>query len=73
MLDGQDGSKTYSGNLSILVNGRPTRDFQVQRGSRYGDTMFSLFFLIEAEESIGLANKVVQIRGFRALNINVSL
>lgn len=38
----------FSRNLSIIVNGNPTQDFQVQKGSRYGDPSYPLFFLIEA-------------------------
>lgn len=57
-------------NLSIIVNGSPTQDFQVQKGSQYGDPSYPLFFLIEACGLIGLTTKATQIRGFQAFNIN---
>lgn len=49
----------FSSSLSILVNGSPTKDFEVSKGLRQGDQLSPFLFLVVAE---GLVNMVEKTR-----------
>ncbi|MCH99815.1 LINE-1 reverse transcriptase like, partial [Trifolium medium] len=47
--------------MSILINGRPTEDFKVERGLRQGDPLSPFLFLIVVEGLAGMMRKAVEI------------
>ncbi|MCH80013.1 LINE-1 reverse transcriptase like, partial [Trifolium medium] len=53
------------GNLSVLVNGSPTEEFQIRRGLKQGDPLAPLLFLLVAEGLGGLMRRAVEINKFR--------
>jgi hypothetical protein len=54
----------FSGNMSILVNGCPTEEINIQRGLKQGDPLAPLLFLIVAEGLGGLMKKAVETNHF---------
>jgi hypothetical protein len=55
----------FAGNLSILVNGSPTKEFNIQRGLKQGDPLAPFLFLIVAEGFGGLMKKAVEDNVFK--------
>ncbi|CAJ2637088.1 unnamed protein product [Trifolium pratense] len=49
----------FQSSMSVLVNGSPTGDFNVDKGLRQGDPLSPFLFLIVAEGLTGLMNKAV--------------
>jgi hypothetical protein len=39
----------FSGNLSVLVNGSPTEEINIQRGLKQGDPLAPFLFLLVVE------------------------
>lgn len=50
-----------SATVSILVNGSPTKEFQLERRLRQGDPISLLLFLIVAEGLCGILNKAKEV------------
>jgi hypothetical protein len=59
----------FSGNMSVLVNGCPTEEINIQRGLKQGDPLAPFLFLIVAEGSGGLMKKAVSMHHFSGFQI----
>jgi hypothetical protein len=59
----------YAGNLSILVNGSPTGEINIQRGLKQGDPLAPFLFLIVAEGFSGVMRKAVEVGYFKGLSV----
>jgi hypothetical protein len=57
------------GNLSVLVNGSPTREISIQRGLKQGDPLAPFLFLLVAEGFGGAMRRAEQLRIFKGFNI----
>ncbi|PNX98556.1 ribonuclease H, partial [Trifolium pratense] len=57
----------FNSSMSVLVNGRPTEDFNVGKGLRQGDPLSPFLILIATEGLSGMVNKAVQTRGDKNL------
>jgi len=58
----------YGGSMSILVNGSPSKEINIQRNLKQGDPLAPFLFLIVAEGFSGLMRNAVRRRlfeGFR--------
>jgi hypothetical protein len=58
----------FAGNLSVLVNGSPTSEINIQRGLKQGDPLAPFLFLLVAEGFAGLMRSAVEknlFKGFR--------
>jgi len=58
----------FGGTMSILVNGSPTEEINIQRGLKQGDPLAPFSFLLVAEGFSGLMRNVVHLKlfeGFR--------
>ncbi|GAU28852.1 hypothetical protein TSUD_21890 [Trifolium subterraneum] len=58
----------FSGNLSVLVNGSPTSEINIQRGLKQGDPLAPFLFLLVVEGFAGLMRSAVEknlFKGFR--------
>lgn len=49
----------FNGNLSVLVNGSPTEQVNIQRGMKQGDPLAPFLFLLVVEGLTGLIRSVV--------------
>jgi hypothetical protein len=57
----------FAGNLSILVNGSPTKEFKIHRGLKQGDPLAHFLFLLVAEGFGGVMKRqwrLVSLKGF---------
>jgi hypothetical protein len=66
----------FTGNMSILVNGSPTEEINIQRGLKQGDPLAPFLFLLVAEGLGGLMKRAVELgsfRGFRVGGCNVTI
>jgi hypothetical protein len=59
----------FAGNLSILVNGSPTKEFNIQRGLKQGDPLAPFLFLLVAEGFGGVMKKAVEENLFKGFQI----
>jgi hypothetical protein len=59
----------FAGNLSILVNGSPTKEFSIQRGLKQGDPLAPFLFLLVAEGFGGVMKKAVGESLFKGFSI----
>jgi hypothetical protein len=59
----------FAGNLSILVNGSPTKEFNIQRGLKQGDPLAPFLFLLVAEGFGGVMKKAVEVNLFKGFAI----
>jgi hypothetical protein len=59
----------FSGNMSVLVNGCPTEEINIQRGLKQGDPLAPFLFLIVAEGLGGLMKKAVSMHHFSGFQI----
>jgi hypothetical protein len=50
----------FAGNLSVLVNGSPTPEINIQRGLKQGDPLAPFLFLLVAEGFAGLMRSAVE-------------
>ncbi|MCI26093.1 LINE-1 reverse transcriptase like, partial [Trifolium medium] len=58
-----------SGNMSVLVNGSPSEEINIQRGLKQGDPLAPFLFLLVAEGLGGLMRKAVGTNRFRGFQI----
>jgi hypothetical protein len=61
----------FAANLSVLVNGSPTKEFNIQRCLKQGDPLASFLFLLVAEGFGGVMKKAVNDRLFKGFSIGV--
>ncbi|MCI10579.1 RNA-directed DNA polymerase (Reverse transcriptase), partial [Trifolium medium] len=59
----------FGGNLSVLVNGCPTGEINIQRGLKQGDPLAPFLFLLVAEGFGGAMRRAVDINLFHGFNI----
>jgi hypothetical protein len=59
----------FAGNLSILVNGSPIKEFNIQRGLKQGDPLAPFLFLLVAEGFGGVMKKAVEENLFKGFQI----
>jgi hypothetical protein len=59
----------FAGNLSILVNGSPTKEFNIQRGLKQGDPLAPFLFLLVAEGFGGVMKNAVEQNLFKGFSI----
>jgi hypothetical protein len=59
----------FGGNLSVLVNGSPTREIQIQRGLKQGDPLAPFLFLLVAEGFGGAMKRAGDLGMFKGFNI----
>ncbi|XP_071688137.1 uncharacterized protein [Rutidosis leptorrhynchoides] len=58
-----------SASISVLINGSPTKEFNLQRGIRQGDPLFPYLFIITSEGLNILANIAVRDKIIRGVEI----
>jgi hypothetical protein len=61
----------FTGSMSILVNGSPTEEINIQRGLKQGDPLAPFLFLLVAEGLEGLMKKAVELNRFKVGNRGV--
>jgi hypothetical protein len=59
----------YAGSMSVLVNGSPTAEINIQRGLKQGDPLAPFLFLLVAEGLGGLMKKAVETNRFRGFKV----
>ncbi|XP_058774474.1 uncharacterized protein LOC131648762 [Vicia villosa] len=55
--------------MSVLVNGSPTKEFEVYRGLRQGDLLSPFLYVIAAEGLPGLVRKFIEMEEFASFDI----
>ncbi|GAU34179.1 hypothetical protein TSUD_162800 [Trifolium subterraneum] len=60
----------FGGNLSVLVNGCPMGEINIQRGLKQGDPLAPFLFLLVAEGFGGAMRRAVEINLFKGFNIS---
>lgn len=58
----------FSSQISILVNGSPTKDFEAHMGLRQGDPISPFLFVIVVEGLVGLLRNTSEIGVFKGFN-----
>lgn len=58
-----------SASISVLVNGSPTGEFQMEKGLRQGDPLAPFLFLIVAEGLTGLFSNAVSLGKFKGIAV----
>jgi hypothetical protein len=64
----------FAGSMSVLINGSPSEEINIQRGLKQGDPLAPFHFLLVAEGLGGLMKRAVdtnRFRGFRVGNSDV--
>jgi hypothetical protein len=59
----------FAGNLSVLVNGSPTPEVNIQRGLKQGDPLAPFLFLLVAEGFAGLMRSAVEKKLFKGFGV----
>jgi hypothetical protein len=59
----------FAGNLSVLVNGSPTSEINIQRGLKQGDPLAPFLFLLVAEGFAGLMRSAVEKNLFKGFSV----
>jgi len=59
----------FGGSMSILVNGSPTEEINIQRGLKQGDPLAPFLFLLVAEGFSGLMRNVVDRNMFKGFEV----
>jgi hypothetical protein len=59
----------FSGCMSILVNGSPTEEINIQCGLKQGDPLAPFLFLLVAEGLGGLMRRAVELNRFRGFKV----
>jgi hypothetical protein len=62
-------SCVFAGNLSILVNGSLTKEFNIHRGLKQGDPLAPFLFLLVAEEFGDIMRKAMEINLFKGFSV----
>jgi hypothetical protein len=55
----------FAGNLSVLVNGSPTGEINIQRGLKQGDPLAPFLFLLVVEGFSGVMKKAENLGRFK--------
>jgi hypothetical protein len=63
----------FAGNLSVLVNGSPTSEINIQRGLKQGDPLAPFLFLLVAEGFAGLMRSAVEKNLFKGFGVGGGL
>nr|KYP35680.1 Putative ribonuclease H protein At1g65750 family [Cajanus cajan] len=58
-----------SSSMSVLVNGSPTKEFNVQKGIRQGDPLAPLLFVLIAEGLTGLVREAIKKKLFSGVSV----
>jgi hypothetical protein len=61
----------FSGSMSILINGCPSEEINIQRGLKQGDPLAPFLFLLVAEGLGGLMRKAVELNRFKGLKLAI--
>lgn len=56
--------------MLVIVNGSPTKDFQVERGLRQGDQLSRFLFILVTKGLARLINKVAENDDFMGFKVN---
>ncbi|PNY13316.1 S-adenosylmethionine-dependent methyltransferase [Trifolium pratense] len=59
----------FAGNLSVLVNGSPTSEINIQRGLKQGDPLALFLFLLVVEGLSGLMRRAGELNLFKGFSI----
>jgi hypothetical protein len=59
----------FAGNMSVLINGSPSEEINIQRGLKQGDPLAPFLFLLVAEGLGGLMKKAVDLNRFRGFRV----
>jgi hypothetical protein len=59
----------FGGNLSVLINGSPTREINIQRGLKQGDPLAPFLFLLVAEGFGGAMRRAEDLGMFKGFQI----
>jgi hypothetical protein len=62
----------FAGNLSVLVNGSPTSEINIQRGLKQGDPLAPFLFLLVAEGFAGLMRSAVDKNLFKGFSVGTN-
>ncbi|XP_058734049.1 uncharacterized protein LOC131605745 [Vicia villosa] len=62
----------FSSNMSVLVNGSPTKEFKVHKGLRQGDPLSPFLFVLVVEGLSGLVKKSIQLGEFQNYSFNAN-
>ncbi|CAK8537008.1 unnamed protein product [Lathyrus sativus] len=60
----------FQSKMSVLVNGSPTKEFEVEKGLRQGDPLSPFLFVIVAEGLAGLVRKSQELGEFEGFVVN---
>ncbi|MCI28787.1 putative non-LTR retroelement reverse transcriptase, partial [Trifolium medium] len=55
--------------MSVLVNGSPTEEINIQRGLKQGDPLAPFLYLLVAEGLGGLMKKAVEMHRFKGFEV----
>jgi hypothetical protein len=59
----------FAGNLSVLVNGSPTGEINIQRGLKQGDPLAPFLFLLVVEGLSGVMSKAEELGLFKGVSV----
>jgi hypothetical protein len=59
----------FSGNMSVLINGSPSEEINIQRGLKQGDPLAPFLFLLVAEGLGGIMRKAVELNRFHGVQV----
>jgi hypothetical protein len=62
----------FAGSMSVLINGSPTEDINIQWGLKQGDPLAPFLFLLVAEGLGGLMKRAVELNRFRGFKVGSS-
>jgi hypothetical protein len=59
----------FAGNMSVLINGSPSEEINIQRGLKQGDPLAPFLFLLVAEGLGGIVKKAVELNKFKGFQM----
>jgi hypothetical protein len=59
----------FSGNMSVLINGSPSEEINIQRGLKQGDPLAPFLFLLVAEGLGSMMRKAVELNKFYGVQV----